>query len=160
MTNLYWPRLNRRGIFMERTTHVHTGILLRQRLENLAGWYRTQGAGNLFALFGTDLRHPEQHCTGLADNAKPMGDTGRNNVMKHLYWPRLMPGHLYIGHERHGYGYGDGKYYGDNHSNGNGNGYGLGYGDGGGYGSGYSHGYFDGDGNGDGDGRIVTYNGR
>ena len=40
--------------------------------------------------------------------------------MKHLYWPRLMPGHIFT--KRNGYGYGHGN------GDGNGNGYGYGYG--------------------------------
>jgi hypothetical protein len=37
--------------------------------------------------------------------------------MKHLYWPRLMPGHIFTKSDGYGYGYGDG--YGNGYGNNN-----------------------------------------
>ena len=74
--------------------------------------------------------------------------------MKHLYWPRLLPGQIVTMYEDHGSGP-LGNFYGDGHGDGEvGDGYGDGYGEGSRTGNSYRNG--NGYGNGDSNKGITT----
>jgi len=86
--------------------------------------------------------------------------TGDKYEMKHLYWPRLLPGHIPVNPKCGGHG--DGYDYGRGYGVGYGDGYGGGYGysDGHGHGDGENYGNGVGEGSGNGVGRFVTTIGR